>query len=836
MLTDLRFALRGLRRAPLFAASAIAALALGIGANTAVFSVVYAVLLKPLPYPQPNRLVQLSERNPSKPSEYAVVSAGTFVDWRTRSHALERVAVYAPNFGNGETVWNIGDRAMIVKTAAVSPSIFSVLGVQPILGRGLRPETEKAPDGTLGQFVIGYGLWQRAFGGAPDIVGRRIELEGHLPREIVGVMPRGFDFPDGFEAWTSVRLASVPVAKRLAARQTESYEAIGRLAPGVTIDDLRRELTGISAQLAVEYPASNAGWVPDVEPASNSNTASARLALLALLAAVGGVLLIACANVANLLLARVASRRDEMTVRIALGASTGRLIRQSLSEASLLAGGGLATGLLVGRWVARALVTLAPPDIVPSHGVALNGPVLAFSVVACAMCVAVIGLAPALHVARSVGSGGVRADLRSATAHGARLRRWIIGAEAAVVVLLLTGALLFLRTFTNLRHVDLGFQPDHTLAVEARWPVGYLLQSAPGTKPWPRVQRATDGMVKAVEATPGVEAAGLVTDVPLGSDPAAGTVWRLDAPGASATTPPVDTRERWHADLNVVTPGYFRAMDLTFLRGRNFTNADRYTDDELQHAGPLLSGVAIVNSVFAAKYFPGAPAVGHVIASADASSFGATRTIVGVVTDIRQRSVAEAPRPMFFIPGAQEPDIIRPSFVVRTSLPFAAVAPVIRDRLREFDPQLVVLDIRPMNDIIAGALSRPRFNLLLIGVFAALGLALAAIGLYGVVSFVTTQRTREIGIRVALGARAADVLRLLVADGMRPVLAGVLVGLVADVGATRLLGSMLYGVTPLDPLSVAGAAAALAIVAVIACYLPARRALRVDPVRALADQ
>ena len=293
MLMDLRYALRWLRRAPLFTASAIAALALGIGANTAVFSVVYAVLLKPLPYQQPDRLVQLSERNPSKPSQEPVVSAGTFVDWRTRSRALESVAVYAPLFANGETVWNIGDRAVIVKTAGVSPSIFSVLRVQPILGRGFRAETETAPTGALGQFVISFGLWQRAFGGAQDIVGRRIDLEGNLPREIVGVMPPGFDFPDSTEAWTSAPLAgdvlqgdpllNVAVPQRRA----RSFKAIGRLAQNVTIDDLTRELRGISAQLAVDYPKSNSGWVPEIAPASNSNASTARLALLALLAAAG---------------------------------------------------------------------------------------------------------------------------------------------------------------------------------------------------------------------------------------------------------------------------------------------------------------------------------------------------------------------------------------------------------------------------------------------------------------------------------------------------------------------------------------------------------------------
>jgi predicted permease len=833
MLTDFRYALRWLRRAPLFTASAIAALALGIGANTAVFSVVYAVLLKPLPYPQPDRLVQLSERNPSKPSQEPVVSAGTFVDWRTRSRVLESAAVYAPLFANGETVWNIGDRAVIVKTAGVSPSIFAVLRVQPIFGRGFRAETEAAPTGALGQFVISYGLWQRAFGGVQDIIGRRIELEGNLPREIVGVMPPGFDFPDGTEAWTSVPLANVPVPQRRA----RSFKGIARLAQNVTIDDLTRELSGISAQLAVEYPKSNAGWVPEITPASNSNARTARLALLALFAAAGGLLLIACANVANLLLARVAARRDELSIRVALGASTARLVRYSLLEAAILAVAGLWMGVLLERWIVRVLVTLAPADIVPKHGIALNGPVLAFSALAAIVCLGVIGIAPALQVARTLGRSGLRADSRAATMHGAGLRRWFIGAEAAIVVLLLTVALLFLRTFTNLRHVNLGFARERVLAVETRWPVGYLLKAAPGARPWPRVQRAVDGLITTIETIPGVQVAGLITEIPLTGDPDSGTVWRVDAPGSSLTQPPIDGRDRWHSDLSVVTPGYFPAMNLTFRRGRNFTDQDRYTDDELNHAGPTLSGgVAVVNSAFASQYFPGLNPVGRVIVMGEAGSFGAARTIVGVVADAHQRSVSDAPRPTIFIPHAQNPDMIRPALVVRASLPFATIAPTIRQRIHAFDPQLVVLDIRPMDAVISGALSRPRFNVLLIGAFATLGLVLAAIGLYGVVAFVMTQRTREVGIRMALGARPADVVQLLILDGMRPVIAGVVVGVLMDVTATRVLRSMLFGVTALDPVSLAGAATALASVALLACYLPAQRALRIDPLTALREE
>ncbi|HTM25478.1 MAG TPA: ABC transporter permease [Vicinamibacterales bacterium] len=832
MLNDVRYVVRTLRRAPAFAVSAILALALGIGANTAVFSVVYAVLLKPLPYWQPDRLVRLSEENRETGAAERVVSAGTFVDWRWRARTLESLAVYAPVFGSGETVWNIGDRARIVKTAGVSPALFRVLRVQPVVGRLFRADDEDAPAGALGQFVISYGLWQRAFGGSIDVVGRRVSLEGRLPREIVGVMPPGFDFPDGTEAWTSVPLRAVAAA----ARRSRSFEAIGRLAPGAAIDDLQRELAGISTQLSAEYPASNAGWTARVEPLSNPKAASSRLPLLVLMIAVAGVLLIGCANVANLLLARATARRAELSVRLALGASPAGIVRLSLIEVGLLCLAGCVAGLAIGGSVARVLVSLAPVDLARPGEVGMNPAVLAFSGAVCVLCITLIGTTSALHLIRDTARRGIRADFRAATMSGAHLRRWVIGGEAAIVMLLLMASLLFLRTFANLRHVDLGFESDHALVVETRWPVGHLLQAAPGTRPWPRVQRETEGLVAAVEGVPGVLAAGIITEIPLTSDPFGGTVWRADAPGAGEGHPPVDPRDRWRADLSVVTPGYFPAMNIRLLRGRNFDGRDRFSDDLLNHSAAPRVGSAIVNNAFAARYFADSDPVGRVIVVDDDREFGALRTIVGVVSDARQRSVAEAARPTVFIPHAQHPDIIRPSLAVRTSLPVAAVAPLIRDRIGAFDPQLVVLGIRPMDAVIAGALSRPRFNLVLMASFAAVALVLAAVGIYGVMAFLVTQRTREIGIRMALGARAADVMRLVLAEGMAPVIAGGAAGLAGSLAATRALQTLLYGVTPLDTPSVAAAPAILVGVALLACVLPARRALRVDPLVALRDE
>jgi len=344
-----------------------------------------------------------------------------------------------------------------------------------------------------------------------------------------------------------------------------------------------------------------------------------------------------------------------------------------------------------------------------------------------------------------------------------------------------------------------------------------------------------DGLVAAIGSIPGVEAVGLATEVPLAGDPFRGAVWRADAPGAHGTTPPIAPRDRWRADLDVVTAGYFPAMGVTFLRGRNFTPSDRYTDDQLQHRGTPRAGVAIVNAAFAAQCFPGEDPVGRAIVLEDDEEFGPSHTIVGVVGDVRGRSMAEAPVPTVFIPHAQHPDVLRPSLIVRSALTGGAVAAALRDRLAQYDPQLLVLRIRPMDAVVSGALSRPRFNLLLVGSFALLGLLLAGIGIYGVVSSLVAQRTVEIGIRMALGAQRADVLRLVLAEGMAPVAAGGAAGIAGALALTRSLRAMLFGVTPLDPISLAAAPAILAGVALLACYLPARRATTVDPLVALRD-
>jgi putative ABC transport system permease protein len=478
-------------------------------------------------------------------------------------------------------------------------------------------------------------------------------------------------------------------------------------------------------------------------------------------------------------------------------------------------------------------VSLAPADI-PHLGEITAPTLIGFAVVAGVLTTAFLAVIPAVQMTASAARETVRPDTRAATPRAAMARRLLIGGEVAVVALLLTGALLFLRTFVSLRGVDLGFEPDRVWSVSARWPIGRFA-SVPGTRMWPGIQAAVDGLIETVRAVPGVEAAGLITEVPLTASPYSGTVWRDDAPGAAGLTSPTDARDRWRADLIIVTAGYFDALRLPFLRGRNFAETDRWTDDQLNASTAPDGGVAIVNQAFAARYFPGRDPVGRALVLDNDQTFGWHRTIVGVVADVRGRAVAEAPEPTVFVPHGQHPDVFLPSLIVRTPLPPSAVAPAIRESVARYDPRLLVQRIRPMEDVVAGALSRPRFNLLLVGSFAMVGLLLAAMGIYGVVSFLVTQRTREIGIRMALGARARDVRWLVVRDGMMPVVAGVVCGLAAAIPASRAIRSLLFGVVPLDAASFGIAPAVLVLAAATACYLPARRASRLDPLAALRE-
>ncbi len=821
MLEDLRYAVRVLRRSPGFTLSAVAALALGIGANTAVFSVVYAVLLKPLPFAEPDRLVRIYETNLAQGIDRGDVSPGTYVDWRTRSHAFQHLASY---FEPREWLLAFGENLEAVKGSIVTPSFFEALGVAPVLGRTFRPEAQwRAPYGDQDEVVIGYRVWQRYFGGSPDVLGRTIKLEGRVLRRVVGVMPPGFNFPDRSEIWGSeFLLRSIGPGERAA----RFRRVIGRLRPAVTIDAVRAELNEISRQLATEHPTSNAGYGADVVRLDTAIVGDVGVALVTFLGAVGCVLLIACVNVANLMVARATRRGHELAIRIALGAGIGRLLRQYAAETIILSAAGAVAGIALAAWGIPLLIALAPGDIPRIAEVSLDGRVLTFTAVLSILVAMLTGLVPALQ-ARQVNvhdslKTGVRVSGSSATT-----RRLLMAAEVALTVVLLTGSVLLMRSFIQLRQVDLGFDARHLLTADLRIPTG---RHSDTRRPWYRLYLDYGRVLEGLSDLPSVEAVAGATGMPLTGEESAGMFWKADSQIARPTA-----EQQYQAAITIVTPGYFSTMSIPLLRGRGFSNADRLPEQALTDPSDAKPrGVVIVSDAFARRFFPGEDPIGHVL-KLQYHWAVASSVIVGIVADVRARDVAVASEPAVYIPWGEVPGF-RLSLAIRTTGSPSAVAAAVRGRLRDVDPQILVTNLRTMDDVIFAAVSRPLFNLVLIASFAVLALALAAIGIYAVAAYLAEQRTREIGIRRALGAQSRDVLMLVVGEVFGPVMAGAIAGVVCAILSASLIRTLLFGIVPNDAVSLVAAPLLLCTVALLASYVPTRRALRVDPMVALRDE
>jgi putative ABC transport system permease protein len=813
ILQDLRYAFRSLRKTPAFTAVAVITLALGIGANTAIFSIVDAVLLRPLPFPEPDRLVQIwpgGGPDVGKSHSYPDVA-----DWRTMSHSFSGIATYRPESfaltGDGEPLH--------VRGSVVSANLMDVLGIAPALGRSFSPADDRPGPRTV---VLSDGLWRRRFGGDAGIVGRSVLVDGRSFR-VSGVMPAGFQFPiepRPPELWANAgidaeRSPEAPGEKSQAEeRGWRSLRTIARVKPGVTIAHARDEMRSIALTLAAKYPDNDAHRSADLGPLHRALVRDLEPALLVLFGAVGCVLLIACANIANLLLAKAGSREKELAVRAAIGASRGRVVRQLLTESVLLALIGAGAGVLLARWGIDLVVAGGPRDVPRLSQVRLDGWVFAFTTAIALATGIAFGLAPALRAAPARLAEALKDAGRGASAgvRRNRLRSFLVVAEVTLALVLLAGAGLLLRSFDRLRHVDPGFRPDHLLSLRFNLP----------DRAYPRPEMTAAfvaGVVERTAALPGVRSAAAVGPLPLGGGNMGTSMEIEEKPLPKSELPVVDTR--------IATPGLFRTMGITLASGRDFGPEDRLDS----------TPVVIVNRTLARRFFPGRDPIGRRIKPGISALPGEPpfRRIVGVVGDVKHVELSEEPDVQIYLPASQVPFGAMTVVVRGAGRPLDA-APAVTAVIHAADPAVPVFDVRTIDEYMSQAVARPRFNTILLGLFAALALLLTAVGLYGVLSYSVSQRTHEIGIRRALGADDPAVYRLVVGHGMRMAGLGLLLGVAGALAATRLLSSLLFGVEPFDLPTFAAVTLGLAAVSLAASWLPARRAAGIEPTVALREE
>jgi putative ABC transport system permease protein len=785
---DLRQAVRQLRRAPGFTAVAATTLALGVGANSAIFSVVNAVLLRPLPYRDSADLVRLEEIRPDATRTLAAYPNAA--DWGTGDGSFDAIAILR------EQSFNLsGGVAERVSGAFVSANFLGVFGVTPALGRPFAPGEGMAGHDAVA--LVSHALWQRRFGGAPDMVGRIVTVDGR-PVTVVGVTPAGFRYPADADLWLPV---SRDIPDLLNSRGLHAYEVVGRLNHGVTIEVARTRLAAIVARLGEAYPGSNKGWGVAVDGLQDSLVRPLRPTLLLLIVAVAFVLLIAATNVANMMLARGAGRRHELAIRAALGASRARLVRQLLTESLLLALLGGVLGLLVATWAVSGYLALGPAQLVRQTHPVLDARVMGFALATTVLSSVIFGLAPALLTMERCSGATVRQDARGGVDRQ-RSRRVLVAAEVAFSLLLLVGAGLMTRSLVRLQGVDPGFRGAGVLT--ARVSVsGSGMDSA-------RVAMFYPELVERVRNLPGVTAAAAVSYLPLGRE---GAHYRFLVEGR----PAVEESLRPAADFYAVTPGYFGTLGVPLLQGRDFGPDDRTQSQQ----------VAVVNATMARRFWPGQSAVGGRFTWDDPSD-DSWLTVVGVVTDVKQGALTDAPRPQVYIPASQS-GLDEMALLVRAGTPPAELTPAIRETVRGLAPGAPIADFRTLDALRSASLVTDRFRTALLGSFALLALVLAAIGVYGVIAYGVAQRSRELGIRIALGARRSEIVRLVLYDGLAPVTVGVVIGMLGAAGMSRFVRSLLFEVGPLDPPTFVATALALVVVAVAATLVPARRATAVDP-------
>jgi putative ABC transport system permease protein len=812
LLQDLRYALRQLQKSPGLTIIVVITIALGVGANTALFSVVNGVLLNPLPYPHPDELVTLHESKPN--FESGSISFPNFRDWRKDNHTFSVMAIYR---GYAFSLTGVGD-ALQLNGEFVSSDFFSVLGVKPLLGRTFAPGEDEIGASPIA--MISAGLWQRKFASAPDIVGKGMTLDGR-GYTIVGVIPASFHF--ALSNFATEREVYVPVGQwKNNLLNTRSaglgFHGIGRLKPAVTIEQAAADMTAIANNLAAAFPDANKGISVKLIPLKQWIVGGLRPILLLLLGSVGFVLLIACVNVANLLLARSTSRTREFAIRAALGASQRRVLRQLLAESVVLALTGGALGLLLASWGTRAALSVLPTALPRAEEIGLDARVLLFTLAISLLAGVLFGLAPALKMSPVNLQGTLNESGRGMSGARHHIQGIFIVAEMAMALVLLCGAGLMIRSLTRLWNVDPGFNPRNVLTVGLSLPPSMMTASPDAIR---AAFREFDNKMLSI---PGVQAVSQTWGaLPMSGDDEQ-TFW------FEGQTKPTSQNDRnWGIDY-IVEPGYLKAMGIPLQRGRFFTDQDN------EHSPRTI----IIDDVFARKFFPGQDPIGKRMLS---DNFAGPAEIVGVVGHVKQWGLdtddTEKLRAQFYLACPQMPDgfiAMQPSgstMIVRADSAGTGLFDSIRHASQQISNELVIFGPQSMDEVIASSLARRRFSMILLVVFATLALLLASVGLYGVISYVVGQRTHEIGVRMALGARQPDILRLVLAGAGRLAAVGMMIGVVSALGLTRLMANLLYGVGPDDPLTFLSVPVILISVALLASYLPARRASKVDPMVAL---
>jgi len=805
---DVRYGLRMLRNSPGFAVVVVVTLALGIGANTAIFSIVNSVLLQTFPYPDPDQLVLIFDVPVNRPDALSSISYRDFAECREQNHVFSEVA---GNAFHDLTLTGAGE-PFVVNTADVTPQIFPLLGAKPLAGRTLLGEDGK--EGAAPVALISENLWRSHFGSDPALTGRPINLDMRS-FTVVGILPASFRYPDGAprqDVWIPV--AQDPLfGPRLFQPGSRVLAGVGRLKPGISLEEAQAEMSTLGNRLAKESPIDDSGFTLHLEPYRKFVIGDVKSPLLILFGAVGLVLLIACANIANLLLSRATAREREIAVRIALGAGRARIIRQLLTESALLGSLGGVGGVLLAIWGIRDLRPLLPSSVVQIHSIHVGVSVLAFALLLSLVAALAFGLAPALlaspsNLQANIKEGGERTGQR----RGHDVRSVLAIAEVSLAMVVLIAGGLLIRSFALVSAVYPGFDATNVTEAEVSLP---QFQYAT-----PQQRRAfANELLSRLHAQPGLSVSALAAPLPMDRQGEAAVAFSI------VGQPPLSPGKVPLADYATVSPDYFPVMRIPLLRGRFFSDRD----------APSSPKVAIISDTLARRYFPNQDPLGKEMRFGFPPDNNVSRKIVGIVGDIRDAALSRKPGPMMYVPFDQAP-LYGGEVVVRSSLSTTSIAAGIRQTVRSLDKDLPVTDIKPVSDALGQSISQERFRTFLLSSFSALALVLAAIGIFGVISYSTSQRTHEIGIRIALGAGKHDVLRLIFGEGAKLALSGLCIGSIAALLLTRLMSGLLYTISATDPFTFACVTVLLFSVAMIACYVPARRAMRVDPISALRHE